>query len=82
MKIISDERWWLTDDGKRVRDKHPLARRLLVGKGSEIEESELEKYPILDEEFELKAVAEPPDTKAIEEPEKAKARLRKKARDD
>jgi len=82
MKIVSSERWWLTDDGKRVRDKHPLARRLLVGKGGEIEESELEKYPILDEEFELKAVSAPPDTKAFEEPEKAKARLRKKARDD
>jgi len=82
MKIVSTERWWKTDDGKRVRDRHPLARQLLVGKGGEIEESELEKYPILDDDFELKAVAEPPDTKAIDEPEKAKARLRKKARDD
>jgi hypothetical protein len=82
MKIISEERWWLTDDGRRVRDKHPLARRLLVGKGAEIEESELEKYPILDDDFELKAVAEPAETKSMDEPEKAKARLRKKARDE
>jgi hypothetical protein len=53
---------------------------MLVGKGCEIEESELEKYPLyVEPEAEGKAIASPPETKAIEEPVKAKARLRKKA---
>jgi len=60
--------------------RHPLARFLLVGKGSEIEESELERYPILEESEpnekpakpKLKAVERPPENKAIEEPPKRK----------
>jgi hypothetical protein len=71
MRIVSDEAWCLTDDGKRVPLRHPLARVLLVGKGSEIEESELERYPVL-EDLSVKAIDQPPENKAIEEPPKRK----------
>lgn len=78
MRIISNQTWCLTIDGKRVPARHPLSRFMLVGKGCEIEEAELEKYPLY-VETEAKAIAGPPETKAMEEPSKAKARLRKKA---
>jgi hypothetical protein len=71
MRIVSEEAWCLTEDGKRVPMRHPLARVLLVGKGSEIEESELERYPIL-EDLDVKAIDRPPENKAIEEPAKRK----------
>jgi hypothetical protein len=80
MKIISDERWYLTDDGRRVPERHPLARRLLVSKGAEIDEAELEKYPLYDEadegkyplldQAEGKAINAPPETKAVRGPRK------------
>jgi len=71
MRIVSDVAWCLTEDGKRVPMRHPLARFLLVGKGSEIEESELDRYPIL-EESNAKAIDQAPENKAIEEPPKRK----------
>jgi hypothetical protein len=71
MRIVSEEAWCLTDDGKRVPMRHPLARFLLVGKGSEIEESELERYPILNESS-AKAIDQAPENKTIEEPPKRK----------
>jgi len=74
MRIISPQTWCLTIDGKRVPAGHPLSRFKLVGKGCEIEEAELEKYPLY-VEAEGKAIAEPPETKAMEAP-KAKARKR------
>lgn len=70
-KIRADQRWWVTDDGHRVPDHHPLARRLLVGKGCEIDESTLARYPVLDEP-QGKAINEPPETKAISGPWKRK----------
>lgn len=71
MRLIADRNWWKTDDGHRVPDRHPLARRLLVGKGCEIEEREFERYPVL-EETEAKAISEPPENKAINGPWKRK----------
>jgi hypothetical protein len=71
MRIVSEVAWCLTEDGKRVPLRHPLARFLLVGKGSEIEESELERYPVL-EGLDQKAIDRPPENKAIEEPPKRK----------
>jgi len=83
MRIVSPQTWCLTIDGKRVPARHPLSRFMLVGKGCEIEESELAKYPLyVEPEAAGKAIAGPPETKAIEEPVKAKARLRKKASSD
>jgi len=74
MRIVSEVAWCLTEDGKRVPMRHPLARFLLVGKGSEIEESELERYPVLEESEKpkAKAIDRPPENKAIEEPSKRK----------
>lgn len=73
MRIVSPQTWCLTIDGKRVPARHPLSRFMLVGKGCEIEEAELEKYPIY-VEAEGKAIAEPPETKAMEAPQKARKR--------
>ena len=70
-KIIADRRWWLTDDGHRVPDRHPRAKQLLVGKGCEIEQSKLDRHPVLIEP-EAKAVSEPPENKAINGPWKKK----------
>jgi hypothetical protein len=70
MKIIADRNWWMTLDGNRVEDRHPLAARLIVGKGSEIEEEELMRYPLLDAESESKAISEPPQTKAVKAPKR------------
>jgi hypothetical protein len=50
MKVISSQTWCLTGTGERVPEGHPLARFLLVGKGCEIEESQLEAYPLLEED--------------------------------
>jgi hypothetical protein len=88
MRIVSEVAWCLTEDGKRVPMRHPLARFLLVGKGSEIEESELEQYPILEETKDqakpakpkLKAVERPPENKAIEVSETKEAPKRKRGR--
>jgi hypothetical protein len=83
MRIISPQTWCLTIRGERVPERHPLAAYRLVGKGCEIEEAELEKYPLyVEPDTAGKAIASPPETKAIEEPVKAKARLRKKASSD
>jgi hypothetical protein len=66
MKITADQGWWITADGRRVSRDHPDARRLLVGKGCEIDESELAKYP--PDEAEAKAIAAPAETKAVKAP--------------
>jgi hypothetical protein len=71
MRIISPQTWCLTIDGKRVPERHPLSRFMLVGKGCEIEEAELEKYPIY-VESEAKAIAQPPEIKAMEAPKSKK----------
>jgi hypothetical protein len=49
MKVISSQTWCLTGTGERVPEGHPLARFLLVGKGCEIEDTQLEAYPVLKE---------------------------------
>lgn len=69
MRIVSPQTWCLTIDGKRVPARHPLARFVLVGKGCEIEESELAKYPLYVEP-EGKAIAAPPETKAVKAPKR------------
>lgn len=50
MKVVSEHTWCLTDKGERVPETHPLARFLLVSKGSEIDADQLESYPILEEQ--------------------------------
>ena len=50
MKVVSEQSWCLTEKGERVPEGHPLGRFLLVSKGVEIEETELERYPELKEE--------------------------------
>jgi hypothetical protein len=85
MRIVSEVAWCLTADGKRVPLRHPLAVELLVGKGSEIEESELARYPILEESEKpakpkLKAVERPPENKAIEAKDTKEAPRRKRGR--
>ena len=50
MKVISSQTWCITSTGERVPEGHPLARFLLVGKGCEIEESELERFPLVEED--------------------------------
>jgi hypothetical protein len=49
MKVFSSQTWCVTASGERVPEGHPLARFLLVGKGCEIEEAQLEAYRILEE---------------------------------
>jgi len=80
MRIVASESWYGTAEGKRVRERHPLARFLIVAKGSQIDDGELNRYPILEESEpkekpakpKLKAVERPPENKAIEEPPKRK----------
>jgi hypothetical protein len=50
MKVVSSQTWCITSTGERVPEGHPLARFLLVGKGCEIEDSELERYPLVTKE--------------------------------
>lgn len=71
MRIIAEESWYGTAEGKRVRERHPLARFLIVAKGSQIDDAELERYPIHDDSS-SKAIDKPPSNKAIEEPPKRK----------
>jgi hypothetical protein len=56
MKVFSSQTWCVTASGERVPEGHPLARFLLVGKGCEIEETELEAHPILEEPEEIEEV--------------------------
>ena len=63
MKVISSQTWCVTASGERVPEGHPLARFLLVGKGCEIEETELEGHPILEE---LEEVESDEETEIIE----------------
>jgi hypothetical protein len=55
MKVISSQTWCVTASGERVPEGHPLARFLIVGKGCEIEDSQLEAYPILEEPEEVES---------------------------
>jgi hypothetical protein len=55
MKVISSQTWCVTSTGERVPEGHPLARFLLVGKGCEIEDSQLEAYPTLEDVEEVES---------------------------
>jgi hypothetical protein len=68
MKVVAEQSWFVTADGRRVPERHPDARRLLVGKGCEIEKAELESYRF--DESEAKAIAAPPETKAVKAPKR------------
>jgi hypothetical protein len=61
MKVISSQTWCITSTGERVPEGHPLARFLLVGKGCEIEDSELERYPLVTKEEPVEEVEEEGD---------------------
>jgi hypothetical protein len=74
MKVISSQTWCVTASGERVPEGHPLARFLLVGKGCEIEESQLEAYPILEE---LEEVESDEDQDAEGQPKRPRGRPRK-----
>jgi len=89
MRIVASESWYGTAEGKRVRERHPLARFLIVAKGSQIDDGELNRYPILEEsepkekpaKAKLKAVERPPENKAIEAKDtKQEAPKRKRGR--
>jgi len=86
MRIVASESWYGTAEGKRVRERHPLARFLIVARGSQIDDAELERYPILEENEKpakpkLKAVERPPENKAIESKDtKQEAPKRKRGR--
>jgi hypothetical protein len=71
MRIVTDQAWCLTEDGKRVPLRHPLAVSLLVGKGSEIDDAELERYPLLDEPKRREAHAVKPKEKPAPSSKKA-----------
>jgi hypothetical protein len=73
MKVVSEHTWCLTDTGKRVPEGHPLARFLLVSKGSEIEQEQLESFPILEEQpapkkIEIQIDEPPPEPEPPEPP--------------
>ena len=55
MKVISSQTWCLTGTGERVPEGHPLARFLLVSKGCEIEDTQLEAYPVLEDVEEIES---------------------------
>jgi hypothetical protein len=55
MKVISSQTWCVTSTGERVPEGHPLARFLLVGKGCEIEDTQLEAYPVLEDVEEVES---------------------------
>ncbi len=61
MKVVSSQTWCITSTGERVPEGHPLARFLLVGKGCEIEDSELERYPLVTKEEPVEEVEEEGD---------------------
>jgi hypothetical protein len=67
MKVISSQTWCITSTGERVPEGHPLARFLLVGKGCEIEQSELERYPLVTKEDQVEDVEEDEDTGEVTE---------------
>jgi hypothetical protein len=60
-KITLDENWYLTSDGHRFKEGDPFDGFLWKLKGQEVDEGELESYPLA----ETKAVHEPPHTKAV-----------------
>jgi hypothetical protein len=62
MKLVAQQTWCITSTGERVPEGHPLARVLLVGKGCEIEQSELESYPEIKEQEEQQDDEELEDT--------------------
>ena len=73
MRFVAEESWYGTESGHRVKERHPLARFLIVAKGAEIDDSEFNRYPILEENGEqvkpepkAKAIDRPPENKAIE----------------
>lgn len=61
MKVVSPLAWWATRDGFRVREGDPEAVALLVGRGCEIDEDLLARYPEKPVR-ETKHIASPPET--------------------
>lgn len=91
MEILATENWYLTKDGKRVRERHPLAATLLVAKGTMFDQQVFDKYPELeeddvvteeldrvedDEQPGFKEMKRPPRTKAVKDPERTKRERR------
>ena len=80
MRIVAERSWYGTAEGYRVPERHPAARFLIVAAGCEIDDSELNRFPILEESEpkekpakpKLKAVERPPENKAIEAAPKRK----------
>jgi len=73
MRIVAERSWYGTAEGKRVPERHPAARFLIVAAGCLIDEAELNRFPILEEsEPSAKAIDRPPENKAIEEPPRRK----------
>ena len=68
MKVISSQTWCITSTGERVPEGHPLARFLLVCKGCEIEEAQLEAYPLVEEDDEDDDVTEIVEGQPVKRP--------------
>jgi hypothetical protein len=59
MDVFAEERWWLTEDGERVKDGDPRARYLLCIAGDRLDPEVFNRIP------EAKAIEEAPHNKAI-----------------
>lgn len=87
--MIATERWYLTEDGRSVREGDPDARRLIVAAGAEIADALARQYGLLpstkasyeavvEPEIEAQLVEDAPENKALEMP--APARRSRKVR--
>lgn len=63
--MIAQHRWYLTLDGKAVKDGHPDANSLLVVFGGYIDDKEAARLGICTDEPEAKAIEAPLATKLI-----------------
>lgn len=65
--MISKYRWYLTLDGKAVRENHPDANSLLVAEGQHIDDAEATQLGVCNcpDEPDTKAQAAASSTKAI-----------------
>jgi hypothetical protein len=66
MRIVAERSWYGTAEGYRVPERHPAARFLIVAAGCEIDDGELNRFPVLEDLY-VKAIDRPPENKAIEE---------------
>jgi len=69
MRIVAERSWYGTAEGYRVPERHPAARFLIVAAGCEIDDGELNRFPVLEDLY-VKAIEEAPRRKRGRPPRK------------